>query len=153
MLQENKARQIFRKTNISYPLIRTRACEYQGNVCFSENLARFFFFWHSFWDLPFCVTADDICLSYIYSLNLWFQTILGTKSQVTITNVFNNVSRSTINYVTKVKNIVKLTRKLKETISYTLKSRPVNSSIQIMLYSLSFWLFITNSCFSRKFQD
>ena len=26
MLQENKARQTFRKTNISYPLIRTRAC-------------------------------------------------------------------------------------------------------------------------------
>ena len=25
MFQENKARQIFRKTNISYPLIRTRA--------------------------------------------------------------------------------------------------------------------------------
>ena len=27
VLQENKARQIFRKTNISYPLIRTHACE------------------------------------------------------------------------------------------------------------------------------
>ena len=30
LLQENKARQIFRKTNISYPLIGTRACAYQG---------------------------------------------------------------------------------------------------------------------------
>ena len=30
MLQENKARKIFRKTNISYPLIRTRACTYRG---------------------------------------------------------------------------------------------------------------------------
>ena len=28
--QENKAPQIFRKTNISYPLIRTRACVYHG---------------------------------------------------------------------------------------------------------------------------
>ena len=30
---------IFRKTNISYPLIRTRTCAYQGvrNVSFSEN--------------------------------------------------------------------------------------------------------------------
>ena len=28
--QENKARQIFRKTNISYPLIRTPMCAYQG---------------------------------------------------------------------------------------------------------------------------
>ena len=45
-LQENKARQIFRKTNISYPLIRIRACAYQGirNVSFSENLACFDFF-------------------------------------------------------------------------------------------------------------
>ena len=34
-------RKIFRKTNISYPLIRTRTCEYQGvrNVSFSENFA------------------------------------------------------------------------------------------------------------------
>ena len=36
VFQENKTRQIFRKTNISYPLIRTRTCVYQGegNVCF-----------------------------------------------------------------------------------------------------------------------
>ena len=35
------ARKIFRKTNISYPLIRTRTCAYQGvrNVSFSENFA------------------------------------------------------------------------------------------------------------------
>ena len=46
MLQENKACQIFRKTNMSYPLIRTRACAYQGvrNICFSENLSCFIFF-------------------------------------------------------------------------------------------------------------
>ena len=33
--------EIFRKTNISYPLIRTRTWAYQGvrNVSFSENLA------------------------------------------------------------------------------------------------------------------
>ena len=45
VLQENKARQIFQKTNISYPLIRTPSCAYQGvrNVRFSENLACFFF--------------------------------------------------------------------------------------------------------------
>ena len=45
VLQENKERQIFRKTNISYPLIRTRTCAYQGvrNVRFSENLACFVF--------------------------------------------------------------------------------------------------------------
>ena len=35
------ARNIFRKTNISNPLIRTRTCAYQGvrNVSFSENFA------------------------------------------------------------------------------------------------------------------
>ena len=33
-------RKIFRKTNISYPLIRTPSCTYQGvrNVSFSENV-------------------------------------------------------------------------------------------------------------------
>ena len=38
VFQGNKARQIFRKTNISYPLIPTRTCAYQGvrNVRFSE---------------------------------------------------------------------------------------------------------------------
>ena len=50
VFQENKARQIFRKTNISYPLIRTRTCVYQGvrNVRFSENLACFVFLKHPF---------------------------------------------------------------------------------------------------------
>ena len=43
VFQENKTRQIFRKTNISYPLIRTHTCAYQKgkNVLFSENLACF----------------------------------------------------------------------------------------------------------------
>ena len=45
VLQENKARQIFRKTNISYRLIRKRTCAYQGvrNVHFPENVACFVF--------------------------------------------------------------------------------------------------------------
>ena len=30
VFQENKTRHIFRKTNISNPLIRTRTCAYQG---------------------------------------------------------------------------------------------------------------------------
>ena len=36
VLQENKARQIFRKANTSYPFIRTRTCVYQRvrNICF-----------------------------------------------------------------------------------------------------------------------
>ena len=43
VFQENKARQILRKTMISYPLIRTHTCAYQRvrNVRFSENLVCF----------------------------------------------------------------------------------------------------------------
>ena len=39
-LQEEKARQIFRKADSSYPLLCTRVCAYQGvtNVCFSRAL-------------------------------------------------------------------------------------------------------------------
>ena len=50
VLQENKTRQIFRKANIYYPLIRTGKCAYQGvkNVCFPENLTRFIFLKHPF---------------------------------------------------------------------------------------------------------
>ena len=64
VFQENKARQIFRKTNISYPLIRTRTCAYQGvrNVRFSENLASFVFLKDPFWDSPFCLITDEQCV-------------------------------------------------------------------------------------------
>ena len=60
VFQENKVRQIFQKTNISYALIRTRTCPYQGvrNVCFSENLACFVFLKHPFWDSPFYVISN-----------------------------------------------------------------------------------------------
>ena len=55
VFQENKARQMFQKTNIPPP-IRTYTCAYQDvrNVRFSENLACFVFLKHSFWDPPFC---------------------------------------------------------------------------------------------------
>ena len=48
--------------NISYPLIRTRMCAYQGvrNVCFSENLACFVFVKHPFWDSPFRLITDNV---------------------------------------------------------------------------------------------
>ena len=50
VFQQNKARQIFRKTNISNPLIRARTCTYQGvrNIRFSGNLACFVFLKHPF---------------------------------------------------------------------------------------------------------
>ena len=58
---EIKARQIFRKTNISDPLIRTRTCAYQGviNIHFSESLASFVFLKHPFWDSPICLITVE----------------------------------------------------------------------------------------------
>ena len=49
LFQENKACQIF-QTNISYPLIRTRACVYQGvqNICFFGKLLCVVFLKHLF---------------------------------------------------------------------------------------------------------
>ena len=48
VFQEDKVRQIFQKTNISYPLIHTRTCAYQRvrNIRFSENLVYFVFLKH-----------------------------------------------------------------------------------------------------------
>ena len=44
-IQEDKAHEIYRKTNISYPLMRTHTCAYLGvrNNSFSENVACFIF--------------------------------------------------------------------------------------------------------------
>ena len=47
VFQENKARQIFRKTNISYPLLR-------------KNLTCFVFLKHPFWDSLFCLITGEI---------------------------------------------------------------------------------------------
>ena len=45
VLQENKACQIFRKKNMSYPLILIRPCAFQGvrTIRFSEHLPCFVF--------------------------------------------------------------------------------------------------------------
>ena len=58
VFQENKAHQIFQKTNISYSLIRTRAYQGVRNVRFPENLTRFLSLKHPFWDSPFCLITD-----------------------------------------------------------------------------------------------
>ena len=55
VLRENKARQIFRKTNMRIRGVR--------NVRFSENLACFVFLKHPFWDSPFCLITDEISSS------------------------------------------------------------------------------------------
>ena len=64
VFQKNKARQIFRKANISYPLIRTRTCAYQWvrNIHFLENWACFIFLKQLFWDSPFCLITDVIVI-------------------------------------------------------------------------------------------
>ena len=61
VFQEKQSRSNFLKTNISYPLIRTRTCAYQGvrKVCFSENLACFVFLKHPFGGLFFCLITDE----------------------------------------------------------------------------------------------
>ena len=65
VFQENKARQIFWKTNISNPLIPTRTCAYQGvrNVIFSKSLTSFLFLKHPFWDSPFAVSPTNSFLT------------------------------------------------------------------------------------------
>ena len=79
----NKATQIFRKTSISYPLIRLRTCTYQvvRNVCFSEILPCFVFSLPPSWDSPFCLSGTDMVLSvsrhvwccFLTSDNCWWQ--------------------------------------------------------------------------------
>ena len=68
VFQENKAGQIFRKTNISYPLISTRTCAYQRvrNVRFSEILACFVSLKYPFWDSPFCLITDNLIHRFKY---------------------------------------------------------------------------------------
>ena len=75
MFQESKACQNFRKTNISYLLIRTSTCVYQGvrNVCFSEILACFAFLKHPFWDSPFCLITDVFIMIQNFSKTEAFQ--------------------------------------------------------------------------------
>ena len=80
MLQENKAHQIFRKTNISYPLIRTRTCAYQEvrNVHFSENLAGFVLLQRSCWDSPFCFITNE--LTHVSPLTLTVKIVVNILS-------------------------------------------------------------------------
>ena len=77
VFQENKADQIFRKTNISYLLIRTRTCAHQGvrNVSFSENLTCFLLLKHLFWDSPFCLISDDYVKIAVFCWNIFNKNI------------------------------------------------------------------------------
>ena len=64
VFQDNKIRQIFRKTNISYPLI---TCAYQGvrNVRFSKNLTCFVFLKHPFLESLFCLITYKLTILHV----------------------------------------------------------------------------------------
>ena len=66
VFQENKAHQISWKMNISYPLVCTRICAYQGvrSNCFSENLTCFVFVKHPFWDSPFFLITNKLFIGF-----------------------------------------------------------------------------------------
>ena len=74
-------RRIFRKTNISNPLIRTRTCVYQGvkNVSFSENFA--YVRWLSLPYLFFLCQSTISLVFYVLSLVPIRETV-NTKCQV-----------------------------------------------------------------------
>ena len=61
VFQENKAGQIFRKTNISYPLICTRRCACQGvkKCSFFAKLTCFVFLKHPLWDSQISVFSQN----------------------------------------------------------------------------------------------
>ena len=63
MFEENKARQIFRKTSISYPMMRTRT-----QCLFFQKIWRALFSWitsFAFWDSSFCLITDKISIMVI----------------------------------------------------------------------------------------
>ena len=68
MFQENKARQIFLKMNITYPHIRTQRTGGK-KYRFSENLAWFVFLKHPLWDSRSCFITDEFILN-IFSVSI-----------------------------------------------------------------------------------
>ena len=123
VFQENRARQIFRKTNISYTLIHIRTCVYQGirNVCFSENLGCFFS-WNTHHEIrPFALSLT-ICLSvrlthimllvsfYIYPVlrqTISFQIFKGCLPQVLLGPLLNTLTQTIHNSFSQEANITK----------------------------------------------
>ena len=81
VFQENKVRQIFRKANISYPLIGTRRCAYQWlrDVHFLQNLACFVFLKHPFYDSLFALLptyyASTFCKLDLTLFQCWTPTL------------------------------------------------------------------------------
>ena len=64
IFQENKAHQIFRKTNISYPLIRTRTCAHQGVRMFVfRKIWRALFSWNPRFEIRAFALLPTVCPS------------------------------------------------------------------------------------------
>ena len=96
VFQENKARQIFRKTNTSYPLIRTRIC--QGKKCsFFRKIWRALFSWNTRFEIrPFallptyywpnytitsCYSANNsFSIVWLFELHFIFKRVIVTHS-------------------------------------------------------------------------
>ena len=82
VVQENKASQIFRKTNISYPLIwvsGSKKCLFFGNlVCCA-------FLKHPFWDSSFCLIIDDTTTVKAKVLVVWICRANSDVGKVIIT--------------------------------------------------------------------
>ena len=113
VFQENKARQIFRKTNISYLLIRTRTCAYQGvtNIPLSENLKCFVFLKHPFWDLLFCRITDELRIARsgtIHQRNINILTAVLFKikiilyNQITMAQLLYKRNSAVLNWIWKI---------------------------------------------------
>ena len=68
--KQNKTRQIFRKTNISYPLIHTRMCTYQRvrNVRFSEIWCALFSCHLLFQTFTFALSPTNYGLSAVITI-------------------------------------------------------------------------------------
>ena len=62
VFQGNKARQIFRKLNVSLPAETQTYVAYQRVIIvrFSENLTGFVFLKHPFWDSTFCLITEEL---------------------------------------------------------------------------------------------
>ena len=84
VFQENKAHKIFRKTNISYSLIRTRTYAYQclRNVCFSESLACFAFLKHRFEIHPFALLPTNYSFLHHFPFTHQRHPLMSLKEKV-----------------------------------------------------------------------
>ena len=63
--KKTKHAKFFKKRTFLTPwYAHVRTCAYQGvrNVRFLENLAYFIFLKHPFWDSPFCLITDQLCV-------------------------------------------------------------------------------------------